>query len=190
MTVGEQTTNEMLFGFFGATSAESPWVRIRTSAFPPPGLTDVPAPTKGKLTPELERYLGNWNSASVLKARGGNETKTSGHDEVEKTYGDTFLLVKTHSGANGGDTFELATFDPDKKMYRLWTYTSQGAVIEWTGQWDDAAKTLTWSAPITGDLNGTLKWNFANPEKLEVELQIRLGPFSAFTSNTTLTPKK
>ena len=72
----------------------------------------------------------------------------------------------------------------------MWTYTSQGAVIEWDGKWDDAAKTLTWTAPITGELNGTLKWNFADPEKLEVELQVRLGPFTAFTSNTTLTPKK
>jgi hypothetical protein len=190
VTVGEQTTNEMLFGFFGATSTKTPWVKVRASAFPPPGLTDLPAPTKGKLTPELERYLGNWNSTTVVKARGGPESKMTGKDVVQKTFNDTFLMVRNNSGGSTGEMIDLATFDPQKKAYRMWTYTSQGAVFEWEGKWDDAAKTLTWTAPLTGELNGTLKWNFTDAEKLEIELQVRLGPFTAFTSNTTLTPKK
>ena len=40
-------------------------------------------------------------------------------------------------------------------------------------------------APLTGELNGVLKWNFADPEQLKFELQVKLGPFAAFTSNTS-----
>ena len=84
----------------------------------------------------------------------------------------------------------LATFDPEKKTYRMWTYTAQGAVIEWKGKWDATAKRFTWTAPLTGELDGTLNWKFANPQKPEIELQVRLGPFTAFTSSTILAPKK
>ena len=93
------------------TSAKTPWERIRTSAFPPPGLTDAPPPTKGQLTPELERYLGNWNSATVVKARGGPETKMNGHDVVQKTFDDTFLIVRTTPAAEPArrSTWPLST---------------------------------------------------------------------------------
>jgi len=190
VTVGEQTTNEMLFGFIGATSTKTPWEKVRASAFPPPGITNVPAPTRGQLTPELRHYLGTWNSNTAIKARGGPETKLSGYDTAETAYDGTFLMVKTHSGGSTGEMIDLATFDTEKKAYRMWTYTAQGAVIEWKGKWDEAAKTLTWNAPLTGELDGTLKWNFSTPEKIDIELLVRLGPFTAFTSSTTLTPKK
>ena len=188
--VGEQTTDEMLFGFLGATSLEKPWIKVRASAFPPQGLTHVPPPARGKLTPELERYLGEWSSTTLVKARGGPESKMSGSDSVVKAYEGTFLMSTVDAGGNRGELIELITFDTEKNAYRMWTYTAQGAVIEWDGKWDDKSKTLTWSAPLTGELNGVLKWNFADPEQLKFELQVKLGPFAAFTSNTKLMPKK
>jgi peroxiredoxin/mono/diheme cytochrome c family protein len=188
--VGEQTTDEMLFGFLGATSLEKPWVRIRASGFPPEGLTNVPPPAKGKMTPELERYLGGWTSTTVVKSRGGPESKMSGEDAVVKAYDGTFLMARVNAGGGRGEVIELITFDTEKNAYRMWTYTGQGIEFEWTGKWNEKSSTLTWTAPLSGELNGVMKWNFANAEKPEIELQVKLGPFAAFTSNSTLTRKK
>jgi hypothetical protein len=49
---------------------------------------------------------------------------------------------------------------------------------------------MTWTAPLSGELTGVMKWSFANAEKPEIELQVKLGPFSAFTSHSTLTRKR
>ena len=188
--VGEQTTDEMLFGFLGATSLETPWVRIRTSGFPPSGVANLPPPAKGKLTPELERYLGEWSSTTLVQSRGGPESKLNGGDSVVKAYDGTFLMARVNAGGGRGEVIELATFDKDKNAYRMWTYTGQGMEIEWSGKWDEKSKTMIWTAPLTGELNGVMKWNFAEEKKPRIELQVKLGPFSAFSSNTTLTPKK
>jgi hypothetical protein len=99
-------------------------------------------------------------------------------------------MARVNAGGGRGEVIELVTFDIEKNAYRMWTYTAQGAVIEWDGKWDAASKTLTWSAPLTGELNGVFKWNFSDPGKPQFELQVKLGPFNAFSSNTTLTPKK
>jgi len=188
--VGEQTTDEMLFGFLGTTSLETPWVSVRSSGFPPAGVANVPPPAKGKLTPALERYLGEWTSTTLAKARGGTESKLSGSDSVVKTYDGTFLMARVNAGGGRGEVIELITFDTEKDIYRMWTYTAQGAVIEWDGKWDDKARTLAWTAPLTGELNGIVKWNFADEKHPQIELQVKLGPFNAFSSSTTLTKKK
>jgi hypothetical protein len=150
----------------------------------------VPPPAKGKLTPELERYLGEWSSTTLVQSRGGPESKLNGADSVVKAYDGTFLMASVNAGGGRGEVIELATFDTNKNTYRMWTYTGQGMEIEWTGKWDAASKTLTWTAPLTGELNGVMKWNFAEEKKPRIELQVKLGPFSAFSSNSTLTPKK
>lgn len=188
--VGEQTTDEMLFGFLGATSLEKPWVKIRTSGFPPEGVARLPPPAKGKLTPALERYLGEWSSATVVKSRGGPESKMNGGDSVARAYDGTFLMARVNAGGGRGEVIELATFDTEKNAYRMWTYTGQGIEIEWTGKWDEKSRTMTWNAPLSGELDGVMKWNFADEKKLQIELQVKLGPFAAFTSNSTLAPKK
>ena len=159
--VGDRTNDEMLFGFLGVTSTKTPWEKIRTSAFPPPGLTDATAPIKGQMTPELERRLGEWQFVLTVKPRGGAETKVKGTESAKKAFDGTYILLRSRGEGEGNETFELATFDPERKMYRMWTYTSEGAVIEWDGKWDDAAKTFTWNAPISGNLKGTMVWGCA-----------------------------
>jgi hypothetical protein len=188
--VGEQTTDEMLFGFLGATSLKTPWVTVRASGFPPAGVANLPPPAKGKLTPELERYLGEWSSTTLVRSRGGPEAKLSGGDSVVKAYDGTFLMARVNAGGGRGEVIELATFDTDKNAYRMWTFTGQGIEFEWSGKWDEKSRTMTWTAPLSGELDGVMKWNFAEEKKPRIELQVKLGPFSAFTSKTTLTPKK
>ncbi len=190
--VGEQTTDEMLFGFFGVTSTKTPWEAVRTSAFPTPGVLKPTAPIKGQMTPELERRLGEWDSSAVIKALGGPETKRVGMEKIEKAFDGTYLLIQaeTDGGRDGNKTYELVTFDPVAKNYRMWTYTAQGSIYEWEGAWDDATRSINFSAPISGDLKGAMKWDLAAEDTFVQELKVKVGFVNAFSSTATMTRKK
>jgi hypothetical protein len=99
-------------------------------------------------------------------------------------------MARVNAGGGRGEVIELITFDTETNAYRMWTYTGQGIEFEWTGKWDEKSRTMTWTAPLSGELNGVMKWNFANAEKPEIEFQVKLGPFAAFSSNSTLARKK
>ena len=65
VTVGEQTTNEMLFGFFGATSTKTPWVTDPHFGLPTARPDRRPGPDQGQadagtrtLSRQLELGLG------------------------------------------------------------------------------------------------------------------------------------
>lgn len=187
VSVGDRTDDEMLFGFLGATSTKTPWVSVRTSSYPPPGIAFEP-PVKGELTAELERRLGDWDSVTVAKPLGGAETKLTGYESVEKAFGGTCLLIRSDRGGEGGGMFELATYDPAKKAYRMWSYTSDGSVIEWSGAWDAKAKSFTWTTEF-GAARGTLTWDCS--KKDEAIQVFQLGGFvPVYTSTGTLTRKK
>jgi len=188
VSVGDQTNDEMLFGFLG-TSTKTPWERVRTSAYPPPGVAFDP-PVKGELTADLERRLGEWDSATVAKPLGGAETKLTGGQTVEKAFGGTYLLLRSRGGGEFGGTVELATFDPAKKAYRMWTYTSEGSVLEWAGSWDDATRTFTWTTALSADMTATLTWKCAEKDEMNQVFQIGAGFLPAYTATGTFTRKK
>jgi hypothetical protein len=147
------------------------------------------APSKGQLTPVLERRLGEWESALVAKTRGGPETKVEGRSSIGKAYDGTFLLTHSDNNREGGELYELATFDPDRKAYRMWTYTAQGSIFEWDGTWDEKARVMTWNAALPTGLTGVLRWTFDTDDKMGHDLVVKMGPFTAFTAAGTLTRK-
>ncbi|MDB5308409.1 MAG: thiol-disulfide oxidoreductase, partial [Gemmataceae bacterium] len=188
--VGEQTTDEMLFGFIGATSTKTPWEKIRTSGFPPPELGAVAAPMKGELTPVLERRLGVWDNAVVIRPLLGEETRLSTTDTVEKAFGGTFLHFRSVRQGDANDLTQLVTHDPARQVYRMWTDSAQGAVVAWEGTWDEKAETLTWKANLQTGLTGVMKWKFVGDDRMELELAVRSGFAPVMTLNSTMTRKK
>jgi peroxiredoxin/mono/diheme cytochrome c family protein len=189
VSVGERTNDEMLFGFLGVTSTKTPWERVRTSSFPPPGVAMEP-PVRGQLTPELERRLGEWQAVITIKPRGGAETQVKNTERVTKTFDGTYLLIHTRGDGDGNDTYELATFDPERKCYRMWTYTHEGAIIEWEGKWDNASQSFTWSAPISGELKGTLIINCGDPNAHTRDFKIKVGFVTGYSATGTLNRKQ
>lgn len=158
VTYGEQTTDEMLFGFFGVTSAVKPSQRVKTYSLPPDQLGEPPV--KGKLTPLLEGLVGTWDATTEVKVLGRPVT-LKGKDVAEKTYGGSFIRsVGTTEGDNRGLVF-LYTFDPALDKYHMWMYDPMGTDLEWTGVYDENTKTITWTAPITDEVKGKLLWKFA-----------------------------
>src|SRR6185295_4234257 len=91
--VGEETTDEMLFGFIGATSTTVPYSRIQRWGFPPAELGAAAAPAKGEMTPVLQRRLGTWDHAVTRKATLGAETKTKAVDTVKSVFDGTFIQI-------------------------------------------------------------------------------------------------
>ncbi|HJZ57153.1 MAG TPA: redoxin family protein [Gemmataceae bacterium] len=187
---GEQTTDEMLFGFLGMTSTKTPYEKIKRYGFPPAELGAAGAPAQGEMTPVLERRLGAWDNAVVVKPVLGKESKVAATDTVEKAFGGTFIQIRTLSENDGNETIELATFDPAKKAYRMWTYNSQGGVIEWTGTWDEKDTTMSWTASIQGDITGVMKWKFMGNDRLEMELVAKNNGLPVLTLTGTITRKK
>lgn len=188
--VGDQTTDEMLFGFFGVTSTKTPWEQVRTSAYPPPyaGVAfDLPA--KGEMTPELERRIGDWTSVTIARPAGGAETKLTGTQSVVKAYDGKYLLVKSEGRSEGSSNFDLVTFDQAKKAYRMWTYTTEGMVIEWDGAWDDKASTFTWKTELPNGAKGTMRWNCSAKDTMEQEFKIGVGFITGYTATGTYTRK-
>lgn len=188
--VGEQTTDEMLFGFFGATSPKTPSERVRTSGFPPPELGAAAAPAKGEITPVLERRVGTWENAVVIRPLLGEETRLTSDDTIEKAFDGTFLRFRSVRRTDRNETSQLVTYDPARKAYRMWTDNAQGAVIQWEGAWDEKAQTLTWKASLQTGLTGLMKWKFVNDDQMEINLSVASGIARVMTLNSTLTRKK
>jgi peroxiredoxin/mono/diheme cytochrome c family protein len=190
VSVGEQTTDEMLFGFLGATSTTVPWRQVHTSAFPPPGVVAFDPPAKGQLTPELERRLGDWDTKVVTKPRGGAETTVTGAESVTRAFGGSYLMARRLGEGEERDFFELATFDPAAGKYRMWTYTSQGSVLEWDGAWDAKAEAFTWTSPFGSGVKGTVRWTFGAKDEIGQEFVMKLGFITAYSEAGTYTRRK
>ncbi|WP_439631921.1 redoxin domain-containing protein [Gemmata sp.] len=154
---GEETTDEMLFVFLGATSTATPWKPIKTFAYAPDAAA---APIKGELTPLLKELVGTWDTNTELKV-GGRGVNLKGQDVVETAFNGTFLRSLATSAADDRGLIQLITYDPAAKRYRMWLYDSAGTEVEWTGTPDEAAKTIAWRAHTGDGTKLALNWKLA-----------------------------
>ncbi len=169
---GEETTDEMLFAFFGATSTTKPWTPIKTYAFPPDGAVAT-GPIDGKLTPVLEAMVGTWDTTTDFKLA-GRTIKLTGKEVAETAFGGTYVRALATSSANERGMILLMTFDPAAKAYRLWMYDSLGTEVAWVGKHDAKANEILWTADIADGVKGAFKWKLAAPGGFTWELVI--GP--------------
>jgi peroxiredoxin len=172
VSYGEQTTDEMLFAFFGVTSAVKPSQRVKIYAFPPEGTGD--APIKGKLTPLLEGLLGTWETTNELKVL-GRPLNLKGKDVAAKAFGGTYVRSVATTDADSRGLVFLYTFDPAADQYRMWLYDPNGSEVEWTGSYDEKTKTLKWIASLSDEVKGTMNWKFAETGGYLWDLAITTG---------------
>jgi hypothetical protein len=93
----------------------------------------------------LDQFLGTWDEAVTTKATQQNpkETKTTGVTANEWVLGVRFLQARNRRKPGGQEFLQLWTYDPQKKTYRSWHFTSMGQAYEWTDQWDEESKTIS-----------------------------------------------
>src|SRR5206468_11395695 len=99
------------FGVLGATSAVVPSKRIQRWGFPPAELGEAAAPTKGQMTPVLERRLGAWDQSLTIKPLLGKESKITATETVTRAFGGTFIQIVSVS-EDGGEIIDFATYHP------------------------------------------------------------------------------
>jgi peroxiredoxin len=154
---GEETNDEMLFVFFGATSTTKPWTQIKTYAFPPDDGRATTGPIKGELTPLLESLVGTWDSPLEMKVA-GRSIKLTGTEVAAKAFGGTYIRGLATNSADERGTVLLVTFDPAKKVYRSWMYDSLGTEIAWVGVHNEKTNEIAWTADIADGVKGELTW--------------------------------
>lgn len=163
---GEQTTDEMLYAFLGATSTKKPWeaVDIRRT---PPGYKE-PALRGPAALQVLGRRLGEWTGEITIRkaALTPFDVTLKSQESVKPTLRGRFIEERGKSQPGGGESKLLATWDAQKKAYRYWYFDSEGLSSEATGVWDEKKRTLTWTSPLEGGATTTV-WKFVDKDTFE-----------------------
>lgn len=191
--VGEETTDEMLFAFFGATSTKTPLFEvIRFQPFPPGEAATSAMNTKGELTPVLEKRLGVWETTTVVKpsVAVATEMKITGMESVVKSNGGKFVRGTAKTLADNGELITLATYDPAKECYKLWVFDSHGMTIECTGKWDEKAGVLTFTAAPQEGVTATMRWKFPTADRFEWDMVVKSGDKALLDMSGVSTRKK
>jgi hypothetical protein len=111
-----------------------------------PGLpTDPNRPDEMKV---LDRLVGEWrNEITVTDIAAPDKPKTEmARVKAELVLGGRFVEMIDTNEATGGSDYTLHWYDPTAMQYREWFFNGRGYVLEFTGTWDEATKTLTWNS--------------------------------------------
>ena len=157
VSYGEETNDEMLFVFFGATSTTKPYTHIKTYGFPPDDGRTATGPVKGEMTPLLEKTTGTWETSTSIKF-GSRTIKLAGKTVAETAFGGKYVRSLVTSAADDRGAIFLSTFDPAVKKYRLWMYDSLGTEIAWTGTHDEKANEIRWTSEVADGVTGVMTW--------------------------------
>jgi hypothetical protein len=98
----------------------------------------------------LERFVGTWDAQSISKpAVWTPEEVREEFVEVRELVLDGWFLEGKARAADGkaGHFSWMMTYDVARKEYRTWLFVTGGFSIQWSGQWDEATKTFS----FTGD---------------------------------------
>jgi hypothetical protein len=113
----------------------------------------------------LEPFVGKWTTTAKVRPSLRQKEEVDAKGEITGTWLHNRHFIRLE-GFGKGDKYRLEftvmmTYDARTSVYRRWTFTSAGLAGQAEGQWDDAAKTMTWkdiSAPpnVTGSVKDVL----------------------------------
>lgn len=108
-----------------------------------------PDPTRPSEMMVLDRLVGTWrNEVTITTENAPDKPKAeSRRAKAESVLGGRFVELTEANESTGGSDYSLAWYDANAKQYRRWFFDSQGRIHDFTGRWDDAAQTLTWTTP-------------------------------------------
>lgn len=114
----------------------------------------------------LNQFAGEWNDEVTVKSADDAEgTKTKGTATGEWILDGRFLQqtwsVEAAGAFPGVKGTTIRSYDPERKEYRSWTFHSSGYTQTDSGEWDEQARTFTWTARDRDrDLTTTTKSSF------------------------------
>lgn len=99
----------------------------------------------------LERFVGTWDSETVLKPAEWTpkEVRLTGTNKYEWVLDGRFMQDTEE------DALGWWTYDTRAKAYRGWFFVPEGNVTEWKGRWNDEAKGLEMEADLGNGISFT-----------------------------------
>lgn len=125
--------------------------------------------------PVLDQLTGNWRlTGTLFKAEWTpqqtplNETASCGRILAGR-------FIATYLMPPGGTPHHLVlkTYDAQRKSYRRWDFNANGQTSEHLGQWDAAAKTMTWSQTTGEGLTSTVTDRYVDADTQEWSFVIK-----------------
>lgn len=100
----------------------------------------------------LTHYAGDWDT--VITSKDAPFVKGTGTAKwiLDGRYVQQEWVAQDKDGATVMKGTMLGTFNTEKKVYRMWTFMSDGGASEGTGTWDAKAKVMT--STTAKDANG------------------------------------
>jgi hypothetical protein len=119
-----------------------------------PGAADASEKPAAPASPEhkvLDRFAGTWDTEASFRrfGAGARDETFQGATTVDWTLGGRFLQWRgNHPGRL--EDLQVVTYDPARKAYRHWYFSSEGIAEESTGQWNETTRTMTWRGDLPG----------------------------------------
>jgi hypothetical protein len=122
----------------------------------------------------LDRLVGDWQNDSVMKTPDKPAgVKVSMQLKSRKIFGGLMIESQETRPPGQNEAYWLATYDPEKKVYRHWFCDAHGAVIEMIGAWDRAAERFQWSGAWPGGIRFQASWQWKGPDRREWDFVMR-----------------
>ena len=93
----------------------------------------------------LHKFLGNWQGTTTIHKAKWTPEEIRGTSATSRVsvLGGRFALSEA-AASDGTTALTLATYDEERKCYRMWWFSSRGDASESQGVWDAETKTATW----------------------------------------------
>ncbi|HEV3142460.1 MAG TPA: protein kinase [Gemmataceae bacterium] len=119
----------------------------------------------------LDRLVGIWQDELTRQDspqidRPKLITKTTAHPILAGH----FIEATEDEESSGVSTYWLATFDGQRKKYRLWQFGSSGNAEDLEGSWDEASQSMHWKSL---DNSVEIRWTFKSDDLREVRAKIK-----------------
>ena len=104
----------------------------------------------------LEQLVGRWDITIEGKVLAPNTKALTANGTIEVSWVLDHAFQQSTGAFHGNDkavqtgNLQMTKWDALAKAYRRWSFDSAGGALEWTGTWDEQAKTFSWHAQRKG----------------------------------------
>jgi hypothetical protein len=142
----------------------------------PSGTRSADAPPDGPEQAVLDKCVGKWrNTYKVPKAEWTPQEKSGTADvSAVRAVGGRFVEEKSEH-SDGTSTMRVLTYDPQRKCYRGWYFSSAGQTAETTGKWDGDSKTMTWTSVGEAAFTTTVVNRFVDDDHANWDVTVKDG---------------
>lgn len=133
------------------------------------GACSAGAPQRAPELDRLEHYLGEWEVTQTVRITEQPEVVDVGTLTVEWMLEKQFMrfYIKSNDEKKALSCLQIIGFDPLKRVYRLWSYGSDGVTYDADGEWNAQTKRWEWKGKLSNGLDMTNVDGFIDENSFE-----------------------